>query len=85
MVTNKRQSDDFKENFSFLAMLKSIKILLAILHNHTIEFGKRMSKPYFLFEILKGCVLDTKLKVFTFKRMLNVCKMQKFKYDLSKH
>ena len=49
------------------------------------EFGKRMSKPHSLFGILKGCVLHTNPKVFTSKRIPNACKLQKSKYDLSKH
>ena len=52
--------------FSPVAMVKSIRILLAIAaYSMTMKSGKWMSKPpYLKWELRRGCVHDTSSKVY---------------------
>ena len=51
------QGVDYDETFSPVAMLKSVRIMLAIAHFMIMKFGKWMSKLHSLMDILKrSCI-----------------------------
>ena len=79
---HQKQGVDYDETFSPIAMLKSIRILLAIASHYDYEIWKMDVKPAFLNGNLFEDVYMTRPEVFTSKDGSKVCKLQKSIYGL---
>ena len=78
-----RQGVDFDETFSFVAMIKSIRIMLAIATYHDYEIWQIDVKTAFLNRNLQEEVYMTQPEGFESKgNSYKVCKLQKFVYGL---
>ena len=77
-----RPGIDFDETFSPVAMLKSIKILLAIAAHHDYEIWQMDVKTAFLYGHLSEDVYMTQPEGFTSTDGSNVCKLQRSIYGL---
>ena len=79
---HKKQGVDYDKTFSPIAMLKSIRILLAIVAHYDYEIWKMDVKTDFLNGNLLGDVYMTQLEGFTSKDCSKVCKLKKSNYGL---
>ena len=79
---HQRQGVDYDETFSIVAMLKSIRILLAIDAHYDYEIWKMDVKATFLNGNLTEDVYMTQLGGFTSKYGSKVCKLHKSIYGL---
>ena len=78
-----RQGIDYDETFSPVAMLKSIRILLAIVAHHDYEIWKMDVKMTFLNGNLLEEVYLTQPEGFIFENGSKVCKLQRSIYGLN--
>ena len=74
---SQRQGIDYDETFSPLAMLKSIRILLAIVVHYDYEIWKKDAKTTFRKRNLSKDVYTTQPEVFTLVNGNKVCKFQR--------
>ena len=78
-----RQGIDHDENFSLVAMLKPIIILLAIVAHYDYEIWKMDVKTTFLNGNLSKEVYMTQPKGFIYENGSKVCKLQRSIYGLT--
>ena len=78
----KRQGIDYGKTFSTIAMLKSIRILLAIIAHHDYEIWKMDVKTTFLNGNLYKEVYMTQPEGFISRNDSKVCKLQRSIYGL---
>ena len=77
-----RQGVDYNKSFSLVAMLKSIRILLAIVAHYDYKIWQMDVKMAFHKGNLSKDVYMTQLEVFTLGNGSKVCKLQRFIYEL---